>query len=61
MSSPRDGQQFVCVDCQAWVYDAASFRVDAAEPRCFLCLWVRDEEPDDPEKRAELRALIDRE
>lgn len=51
-------RQFICDDCGASVFDASG---GPERGCCFLCLWARELEPHDEQKRAELRALLDRE
>ena len=52
---------FTCEDCGATVFPVAGSWADRERTRCFLCDWVRAEEPDDEEARDELRRLVNRE
>jgi hypothetical protein len=54
-------ETFTCTDCGALVFDATAYRVQGQRTRCFLCDWVRAEEPDDEGRRDELRRLVNRE
>lgn len=54
-------ETFTCPDCGYTVHQYSAEPVQEQRTRCFLCDWVRAEEPDDEEARDELRRLVNRE
>lgn len=56
MTSSRE---FLCPECKAWVFQAVS--PEGAPERCFLCQFAAEAEPEDPERRQQLREWLDRE